>query len=121
MTPLIQIIVGQIVALAAFFAFPVVRYILLKRISKRDGKPELWYLPDYGFRIVIRNLSGKRTLSGIHHQAIARRIIPASSGASVATYQDEQLSSRSDFFVFSGVDQVLLSFRLEGSSLTARA
>jgi hypothetical protein len=104
---------GQLGAFVAFFAFPVLQYLLLKRVARGEGQPELWYLPRYGFRLVIRNLPRRRTLSNIRYRALLRTVIPSSDGASVATLQDETLSDREDFFLFPGVDQVLLCFRLE--------
>ena len=51
---------GQFLALFTFFAFPAIQYIILKRFSKEHGKPELWYLPTFGFRLVIRNIPNKK-------------------------------------------------------------
>jgi hypothetical protein len=56
---------SQLIALIAFFAFPAVQYVLLKTLSRKEGNPELWYLPDHGFRLVIRNLPRKRILTDI--------------------------------------------------------
>src|SRR6266487_1369127 len=89
----------QLIALVTFFAFPAFQYILLKRYSKQEGRPELWYLPAYGFRLVIRNIPGKKTLSDLKYRAIIRDVVSASSGASAATWND----------------QVLLSFQIERS------
>jgi hypothetical protein len=115
------LIVGQFAALITFFAFPVIQYSLLKRVSRREGLPELWYLPDYGFRVVIRNLPRKRTLTDVKYRAFVRRLVPPSGGASVATLDDKLLLSRTDFFVFPGVDETILCFRLEapGDEITA--
>jgi hypothetical protein len=49
-------LISQLLALAAFFAFPAIQYLLLKRFARNEGQPELWYLPKYGFRVVIRNI-----------------------------------------------------------------
>src|SRR5262249_15994907 len=78
-----------------------------------EGLAELWYLPTYGFRLVIRNLPRKRVLSDIRYRCFLRNIIPAGLGSSVATYNDEILLARDDFFVFPGNDQVLICFSLE--------
>ena len=108
-----QSVLGQLLALATFFAFPAVRYVLLRRLARNAGQAEPWYLPAYGFRLVMRNLPRKHTLSKIEYRALLRTVIPASDGASVATFQDDALVERKDFFLFPGTDQVLLSFKLE--------
>lgn len=105
---------GQLLGLITFFAFPAFQYFSLKLFAKNEGQPQLWYLPQYGFRFVIRNLPGKRTLSDIKHRALLRKIITSSSGASVSTYQDDVLLEREDFFLFPGNDQILVSFKLDG-------
>ena len=107
-----EIALGQFVALVAFFAFPVFQYLWLKLVTRKEGQPALFYLPDYGFRLVIRNLPRKKTLSDIKYQTYVRRIVPASTGASVATYEDKKLVTVDDFFLFAGTDQVLISFKL---------
>ncbi len=87
--------------------------MFLRRLAREEGRPELWYLPRYGFRLVIRNLPRRRTLSGIRYRALIRTVIARGDGASVATFQDEHLVEREDFFLFPRVDQVLVCFRLE--------
>lgn len=118
MDRILDVAIGQLLGLVAFFALPAVQYFSLKAFAKKEGLPELWYLPRYGFRLVIRNLPGKRALSDIKQRALLRRTIPPSSNVSVATYQDELLVEREDFFLFPGTDQVLVSFKLEGSDDT---
>ncbi|MDB4303935.1 hypothetical protein N9934_04025 [Desulfosarcina sp.] len=112
---MIEFIISQIVALICFFAFPIMQYLLLKRSSQRDGNPELWYLPDYGFRLVIRNMPRKRILSDIKYRALLRTRHLPSEGASVRTLEDRPILNKEDFFLFPGVDQVLISFRLENN------
>jgi hypothetical protein len=82
-------------------------------LVKKEGQPALWYLPDYGFRLVIRNLPRKKTLTDIKYKTYVRRIVPKSPGASVATYDDKSLVEVDDFFLFPGTDQVLISFKLD--------
>ena len=106
-------LLGQLLALLTFFAFPGLQYILLKRYSKREGRPELWYLPAHGFRLVVRNIPGRRTLSEIRLRALLRDVVPAGEGSSVATWNDHLLVEREDFFLFPGSDQVLLAFGLD--------
>ena len=107
---------GQLVALATFFAFPALQYILLRRFARTEGNPQLWFLPAYGFRLVIRNLPGKKTLSELKLRAKLRRVVPGSAGASAASFMEEVLIDREDFFLFPGTDQIIISFRLERSS-----
>jgi len=108
-----DVVLGQILALLTFFAFPAFQYIGLKVLTKREGQPELWYLPDYGFRLVIRNLPREKILTGINYRSYIRKVIPASSGSSVATHDDKILVEFDDFFLFPGDDQVLISFKLD--------
>ena len=63
-------ILTQLLALVTFFAFPATQYLLLKRYSRREGRPDLWYLPAYGFRLVVRKIPGKKTLSNIRYRAL---------------------------------------------------
>jgi hypothetical protein len=109
-------LVAQLVALITFFAFPAFQYFLLKRYARKEGEPEFWYLPPYGFRLIVRNNPGTRTLSEIKYRAIVREVVPAGSGASVATFNDRILHEREDFFLFPNTDQVLLSFKLARNS-----
>jgi hypothetical protein len=108
-----EFILGQAVALATFFGFPALQYLLLKRFARREGRPELWFLPRWGFRLVIHNITGKRKLSDIRYRVILRRRIPAGDGSSVATFEDQMLFEHDEFFLFPGTDQVLLSFRVD--------
>jgi hypothetical protein len=108
--------IGQLLALIAFFAFPVIQYVLLKRFSGNAGQPRLWYLPQFGFRLVIRNIRVGKTFSDIKYRALLRNTISPSPGSSVATLDDRILLQREDFFLFPNVDQLLLCFRIEGKS-----
>ena len=113
----LEMVAGQFIALVAFFAFPAIQYLLLRRFSRKEGNPELWYLPRYGFRLVIRNLPGRHTLSEIRNRALTRKLIPAGAGATVATIQDEIIIEREDFFLFAGTDQILINFQLRGEDV----
>jgi len=110
---LVEVLLSQFLALVAFFAFPAIEYVWLKTSVRKEGQPALWYLPDYGFRLVIRNLPRKKTLTDVRYQAYLRRVVPPSPGASVATYDDRMLVEIGDFFLLPGTDQVLISFKLE--------
>src|SRR5262249_15047479 len=107
-----EFVFAQVVALVTFFAFPAFQYVLLKRFARQEGRPELWYLPRWGFRLVIHNMSGKKKLSDIRHRALLRNTLPAGYGSSVKTFVDQMLLERDDFFLFPGTDQVLLSFKV---------
>jgi hypothetical protein len=108
---------GQFLALIAFFAFPAIQYWILKRSSRSEGQPGLWYMPAYqSFRLVIRNLPGHHALSDIRQRALLRTDVSSRPGASVKTLLDDVLSEREDFFVFPGTDQILINFRIEGDS-----
>lgn len=107
-----KVFIGQVLALITFFGFPMIQYIILKLSARREGIPELWYLPAYGFRLVIRNLPRKKQLFDIKYRCILRRVVPKNEGSSVSTYDDYELLSNEDFFLFAGTDQVLLSFQI---------
>lgn len=109
--------VGQLIALVAFFLFPCIQYILLKISSRKDGTPELWYLPKYGFRLVIRNIPRNKTLSNIRQTTFLRKVIPPSHGTSVATYEETILVTQEELFLFPGNDQILICFRIEGTDV----
>jgi len=113
-TEILKELISQLLALGAFFAFPAIQYGLLKRFARNEGKPELWYLPRYGFRLVIRNIPGKKALTDLKYLARLRKIAPAAEGSSVMSYEDEVLLDEDDFFLFPGSDQVILNFRIEG-------
>jgi hypothetical protein len=108
--------IGQILALLTFFAFPAFQYIVLKRFSRKEGKPELWYLPAYGFRLVIRNIPNKRTLSEIRNRTRIRQVIASSRGSSVATLKDKILIDNEDFFLLPRYDHVLINFKIIGDN-----
>lgn len=109
--------IGQLTALIAFFLFPCIQYVLLKLSSRKDGKPELWYLPKYGFRLVIRNIPRNRTLSNIVQRTFLRKVVPHSHGTSVATYEETMLIAQEELFLFPGNDQILICFRIEGTTV----
>lgn len=102
--------ISQLVALVAFFAFPALQYLLLRRFTRNEGDPELWYLPAYGFRLVIRNIPGKKTLSELKLRAKLRTIVRSSSGSSAATLVEEILLDREDFFRFPAPTKSSLAF-----------
>lgn len=112
MLDILKQVASQWIALITFFAFPVIQYLFLKTISLRMGQPELWYLPSYGFRLVIRNLPHKKTLTDIKYRTFIRSYIPESAGSSVATFADRPVSSGDDMVLFPKTDQILLSFSL---------
>jgi len=102
----------QLLALVMFFAFPILQYGLLKFHAAKEGQAMLWYLPAYGFRLVIRNLPRRKNLTGIRYRIIIRETVPPVRGCSVETYMDTVIHDAEDLFLFAGTDQVLLSFKL---------
>jgi len=110
----LETFIGQLLALLTFIAFPAIQYIVLKRFSRKEGQPELWYLPAYGFRLVIRNIPNKKTLSDIKNRTRIRQVISSNSGSSVPTFQDKILIDKDDFFLLPGNDQVLICFNITG-------
>jgi hypothetical protein len=106
-------LLALVIGLVTFFAWPALQYILLKRSAKNKGAPELWFLPKYGFRLVIRGIPAKKTLTDINIRVRIRTIIPGSEGASAATFMDEVLVEQEDMFCFPGTDQVMITFKLE--------
>lgn len=112
---MIDSIITQLIALVTFFAFPALQYLIFKRFSKKQGQPELWYLPAYGFRLVIRNIPNNRTLSEIKAKTIIRQTIPANINSSVSTFQDKTIFEFEDLFLLPQSDKILLSFRIDGS------
>jgi hypothetical protein len=100
-------------ALFGFFAFPIIQFIVLKWVVRREGNPELWHLPRFGFRLVIRNMPNKRVLSDIRFRVVATAIIPSSDGASVRTFSQTVLTEGTEMFLFPKNDHILLSFRIE--------
>jgi hypothetical protein len=104
--------VGQLLALIAFFAFPASQYATLKWITRKDGQPELWYVPGFGFRLVVRNIPRRRVLSDIGYRVLLRRVLPASPSASVATLSDRELVAIEGQLVLPGEDFVLYGFTL---------
>lgn len=62
---MLEFFAGQLAALVTFFAFPVVQFLMLRRFAHKEGQPELWYLPSYSLRLVIRNIPRNGTLSEI--------------------------------------------------------
>jgi hypothetical protein len=109
---IIDVVIGQVIGLVTFFLFPAAQYIFLKRISKKEGNPQLWYLPDYGFRLVIRNKPRNKILKDIKYNILIRKIIPPTPGSSVRTYIDETLSGGESLLIPPKRDKVLLSFKL---------
>lgn len=99
-----EFILGQVVALVTFFGFPALQYLLLKKFPRREERPELWFLPRWGCRLVVHNITGKKKLSDIRYRALLRRRIPAGDGSSVATFEDQAILERDDFFLFPGTD-----------------
>lgn len=106
-------VIGVILGFITFFLFPIVEYLGKRKMSRNFGNPELWYLPAYGFRLVIRNIPNKIRLYNLKYRAKVVSSIPASSGSSVSTLDEVIIVDSEDFFLFPGYDQIILSFQLE--------
>lgn len=106
-------IIGVLIGFITFFLFPIIEWSAKKKFSKNEGNPELWYLPDYGFRLVIRNLPRKVKLFNLKYKSIIRSVIPASKGSSVSTLEEDTLVNSEDFFLLPGYDLIILSFQLK--------
>jgi hypothetical protein len=111
----IEQLLSQLVALATFFAFPAIQYVLLKIISKKEGNPELWYLPARGFRLVIRNKPRKKILKDIKYNIALIKIIQPSEGCDIATTDINYIRKGEKLFLFPGADHILLNFKLQSS------
>lgn len=106
-------IIGVIIGFITFFLFPIAEFIGKRYFSRNDGNPELWYVPKYCFRLVVRNIPSKAKLYDLKYKSRVREIIPASNGCSVETFIDETLIDSGDFFLMPGDDQIILSFKLD--------
>lgn len=105
--------ISILVSLITFFAFPVLQYLILKQLTRKEGLPEIWYLPEYGFRLVIRNTLGSRVLRDIKTRTFLRTVIFPSKLTSVPTYEENLVYESTIFFLFPRNDYVLLSFKLK--------
>ncbi|MBD2057800.1 hypothetical protein H6F88_17535 [Oculatella sp. FACHB-28] len=116
MSEILGQVVSQLIALITFFAFPAIQYILLKRLSQREGYPKLGYIPGYGFRLVIKNIERKRRFRDIKYKIFIRKLIPPSDGSTVYTFSDQEILSGEELFLFPNSDQTMLCFQLKGRS-----
>ncbi|WP_353779679.1 hypothetical protein [Winogradskyella sp. 3972H.M.0a.05] len=105
-------IIGVIIGFITFFIFPISEHIAKRLFSKELGNPELWFLPEFGFRLVIRNIPNETKLYDIKYQSKIIKIIPSTAYSSVSTIDETMLTETEEFFLFSGSDQVMLSFQL---------
>lgn len=105
--------IGTILGLFTFFAFPIFEYVWKKIIVIRYGNPKIWFLPDYCFRLIIRNIPWKVQFYDIRYKTVLRKVILPTSGSSVETYLHETVSQSEELFLPHNTDQVLLSFRIE--------
>ncbi|MCC5619357.1 hypothetical protein LC605_30685 [Nostoc sp. CHAB 5836] len=106
--------ISQLLALVTFFAFPAIQYLLLKWAARREGLPRLGYLPEYGFRLAIRNIPRRRFLKEIKYKVFLRSLVPPSRGSTAYTFYDTDIVCREEFFVFPNSDLTMLSFQLHG-------
>lgn len=107
--------ISQLLALITFFAFPAIQYLLLKWTARKEGLPRLGYLPEYGFRLVIRNIPRRRFLKEIKYKVFLRSLVPPSKGSTAYTFYDTDIICQEEIFVFPNSDITMLSFQLNGS------
>ncbi|MBD2303264.1 hypothetical protein [Nostoc sp. FACHB-190] len=107
--------ISQLLALITFFAFPAIQYLLLKWTARKEGLPRLGYLPEYGFRLVIRNIPRRRFLKEIKYKVFLRSLVPPSKGSTAYTFYDTDIICKEEIFVFPNSDLTMLSFQLNGS------
>ncbi|WKN45963.1 hypothetical protein [Tunicatimonas pelagia] len=105
-------LIGVLIGLSMFLLYPIIEYLGKRGFSKNEGDPELWYLQDYGFRLVIRSLPKKIMLFDLKYKSRIRKVIPTTRDSSVSTLDEEILVNSEDFFLLPGYDQVILSFQL---------
>ncbi len=105
--------ISQLLALVTFFAFPAIQYLLLKWAARKEGLPRLGYVPQYGFRLAIRNIPRRRVLKEIKYEVFLRSRIPAPRGSTADTSYEIDIFEREKLFVFQD-DQIMLSFQLHG-------
>ena len=112
MSDIWQGILGQLIALATFFAFPALQNVWLKSVSSREGAMNLSFSPRYGFRIAAANQFGRRVISDLRWRAVIRRIRPSPDSRRLGLCDDVEVVRREDFFLFPGGDQILVAFKL---------
>ena len=107
-----QGILGQLIALATFFAFPALQNVWLKYVSSKEGAMNLSFSPRYGFRIAAANQFGRRVISDLRWRGVIRRIRPSPDSRRLGLCDDVEVNRREDFFLFPGGDQILVAFKL---------
>src|ERR1700680_3658768 len=112
MSKFLEGLIGQLAALVAFFAFPALQYMSLKRLTSGEGATNLSFSSTYGFRVAAANQLGKRVISDIRYRSLVRRLIKSPDNPRLALSDDFELHSRRDFFLFPGGDQILAAFKL---------
>lgn len=110
-----DIIVALFTGALGYLAFPTVQHLILKRITRRHGNPELWHLPKFGFRLVVRNIPNGQTLYGIKSRCIIRKVVFSERGSSVDTYLDDTIHEKEDFFLLPQNDLILIGFKIDKS------
>ena len=113
LTSILESLPGQLIALAAFFIFPIIQYILLRIISRKEGTPELWYLPSYGFRVVIRNKLRRRILKEIRYSVRVIESVSSPDGCDTTTTRTALSFEGERLFLFPKADLILMSFQLQ--------
>jgi hypothetical protein len=102
----------------AFWVFATVATLAIQhrwlgRKYRKEGSIHLWYLPDFGFRLVMRNIPGRYLLKDFKFKVRLRKIVPPSKGSSVSTYVDIDVHQGEELFIAPKQDGVLLCFQLD--------
>ncbi|CDT07716.1 hypothetical protein [Vibrio coralliirubri] len=118
-------LVSQILALLTFFLFPVLQFFLLKKASQDIALPQLWYLPQYGYRLVIRNAHSNKNLYDVKYKAYLKirvkpevnydhGVVPPVPSVCATIY--DELESSEMTLLLAREDKAMLCFKLLGES-----
>lgn len=118
-------VLSQFLALFTFFLFPIIQFLLLKHVSKDIGRPELWYLPQYGFRLVIRNADSSKNLYDVKYKVYSKVDVEYEVNLDYGVVEDkpsvgatiyENIEQNEMPFLLAREDKAMLCFKLEGES-----
>lgn len=107
---LLNIIASALVIAAVYFCY----WFSYKHYSAKRAYAECWWLSRWNcFRLVIRNMHDKGSLTSIHFRAWIRKLVPSVPGSSVNTFIDQELTNGERIILPSGQDLPVLCFRFE--------
>ena len=111
MSDFLQGLLGQVIGLVTFFAFPALQYLWLRRLTHGEGSANLSFSV-LGFRVAVANQFGKRVISDMRWRAIVRKLRPSPDNPQLDLCDDTELHAREDFFLFPGGEQILAACTL---------